>query len=336
MQIGADLISVIVPFYNGTKLCEAVESIVIQDYPCIEIIIIDDGSQKEIADEMKKCVSDLAEGKVESFLWITHEQNKGTVATINEAWKLSSGKFIFTLAHDDVFWNSTVLSDWVRGFKETGAEIMLGYRAIYTEDMKDLLCLSPSPLESRLMLKNASKRILRKLYRMNFMFGCAIARTAESIQKYGYIPECYRLLDDYPMVLRYYHMGAQIVLHDRIVIKYRQGGVSYSTNVTDTYQNDTRMVYDNEIIPYIRPKYYRKYLMAKQLNERTVKSEYLRMRNRHSGFVWNFMCHCRYPRFFMEKLKTLIEKPSRAKDLHRLIEFSSSPRFPFDKKQCVR
>ena len=46
-----DTISVIIPTFNRAKLlARAVESVFVQEYPCDEILVIDDGSQDDTKD----------------------------------------------------------------------------------------------------------------------------------------------------------------------------------------------------------------------------------------------------------------------------------------------
>lgn len=320
----AELITVITPFYNSEKLIEAVYSVLIQDYKRIEYIIIDDCSQPEIANECKERVESIINGKLESFIWVTHEQNQGTVKTVNEAWSMATGKYIFTLAHDDMFWNEHVISQWVEAFENTKADVMVGFRAIYDSELQDLKCLSPSPYEEILLKRNDVKKIQKRLYRSNFIFGCAVARTKESIIKFGLVPETYRLIEDYPMILRYYRMDAKVLLFEQIVVKYRSGGISTPQNVSFVYQNDTKLIYENEIIPYIKPRWFGRKLLNKQLKERERKCSYSVMRNKHNGVLWNLYCHFCYPEFFLAYGRMLIEKSPRKKQLQRIMGLSGA------------
>lgn len=319
------LISVITPFYNSDKLTEAVMSIVLQDYKRIELIIIDDCSAPELSARLRREAEEIAAGKLESFVWVTHEQNLGTVKTVNEAWLMSKGEYVFTLAHDDVFWNEHVLSSWVSAFEQTEADIIAGFRAVHDPDLNTLRYLSPSPIEEKLLRNNDTDRIRSRLYRSNFIFGCSVARTRASIDKYGLIPEDYRLIEDYPMNLRCYRMGAKVCLIDRIVVKYRSGGTSLPQNVSDTYQTDTKHIYENEILPYIRPQWYGRHLMKRQLSERERKGAYSVMRSRKVGIIWNLYCHLCYPEFFISYIRMLSEKRARKKQLQRILESSGKP-----------
>ena len=86
-----DLISVIIPTYNGEKyIKECIESIKMQDFPH-EIIVIDDISKDrtvEIAREMKVRV-------------IVNDVHKGQVAGKNKGIKEAKGNYWFTIDQDD-------------------------------------------------------------------------------------------------------------------------------------------------------------------------------------------------------------------------------------------
>lgn len=52
---GPPLVSVIVPTYNRSKLlCVAIESVLAQTYPAVEIIVVDDGSTDNTATVMEQ------------------------------------------------------------------------------------------------------------------------------------------------------------------------------------------------------------------------------------------------------------------------------------------
>lgn len=92
-----DLISIIVPVYNtGAYLEACVESIVRQDYPNLEIILVDDGSKDEAT--IRKC--DELQSKYENVS-VVHQQNGGSASARNHGIKLARGKYIGFIDSDD-------------------------------------------------------------------------------------------------------------------------------------------------------------------------------------------------------------------------------------------
>ncbi|MBQ9994012.1 MAG: glycosyltransferase [Clostridia bacterium] len=308
-----ELISVVTPFYNQAELCDGVASVAAQDYPRIELIIIDDGSDEAMSDRLREQAERITRGRIESLRWIRHEENLGTVRTLNEGWSEARGKYIFTLAGDDVFWNERVLSLWVQEFEQTDAEILVGYRAVCPESLSQVGYLSPLPSEARLVSSGDSGRIWRRLCRGNFLFGCSTARTAESFRKYGFVPEDYRLIEDWPTMLNLYRRGAKIALYDRIVIKYRTGGTSCPSRVNEIYHRDTVNIFEREIIPFAHSEGSARRMLRRQMRARERQRDYLVMRASKSGLIWNIYCRLLYPECFVNLAKSLFERLFRKK-----------------------
>ena len=89
------LISVIVPVYNGaTFLREAIDSILAQHYPCVEIIVVDDGS----TDDIEAAVAELPVD-VRFF----RQDNAGPAAARNRGIRDASGEFLAFLDVDDLW-----------------------------------------------------------------------------------------------------------------------------------------------------------------------------------------------------------------------------------------
>jgi len=89
------LVSVIVPFYNQTAtIRETIDSITCSDYPNIEIIVINDGSDSDQA------LSVLAELESEGIRCI-HQENCGLSFARNRGFEASKGEFILPLDSDD-------------------------------------------------------------------------------------------------------------------------------------------------------------------------------------------------------------------------------------------
>ncbi|MFM5888849.1 MAG: glycosyltransferase family 2 protein [Dolichospermum sp.] len=87
------LISVIIPCYNRERyLAEAIESVLDQTYPHIELIVIDDGS------------SDRSGEIAQSYPLIYHYQTNGGIgAARNAGIALANGKFLAFLDSDDIW-----------------------------------------------------------------------------------------------------------------------------------------------------------------------------------------------------------------------------------------
>lgn len=104
-----DKVSVIIPVYNAEKRIEgAVQSVIDQTYPEIELIIIDDGSTDDsgrLLENIKKEFinktpnSDtIKNGKT---ITIIHDTNHGVSYARNKGMELSSGKYVAFIDADD-------------------------------------------------------------------------------------------------------------------------------------------------------------------------------------------------------------------------------------------
>ncbi len=88
-------ISVVIPSYNmGRFIGETIESILNQDYPDIECIVMDGGSTDGTIDILKKY-----EGKI---IWKS-EKDRGQSDAINKGLKLASGDIVAYLDADDLY-----------------------------------------------------------------------------------------------------------------------------------------------------------------------------------------------------------------------------------------
>jgi glycosyltransferase len=97
------LVSIVTPVYNGSQYLEdLIESVLNQDYPRLEHIVIDDGS-----DDGGATRSILEQ--YSHLRWWSRE-NRGQYATQNEAIKAAKGDVFVVVAADDVLASSTAVS----------------------------------------------------------------------------------------------------------------------------------------------------------------------------------------------------------------------------------
>ncbi|MEI8390335.1 MAG: glycosyltransferase family 2 protein [bacterium] len=96
-----DLISVIIPAYNHEKFVEyTINSIILQSFKNIELIIINDGSTDSTNDK----ITNLADKCKERFVRYEHfnRENLGYIKTLNQLIETANGKYIYLIASDDI------------------------------------------------------------------------------------------------------------------------------------------------------------------------------------------------------------------------------------------
>lgn len=108
------LVTVITPAYNqGIFLRETIESVLAQDYPNIELYVINDGSTDNTEEILKEYT-----GRIK---WET-QKNMGQTPTINKGWNLTNGEIITWLNSDDTYLPGAVRKgvEYLLSHPETG------------------------------------------------------------------------------------------------------------------------------------------------------------------------------------------------------------------------
>ncbi|MBM9513015.1 glycosyltransferase [Desulfogranum marinum] len=96
-----DSVSVVMPLYNHECYVEeSIFSVINQNYPVLELIVIDDGSSDNSGEIVKK--------NNDSRVKYVFQENKGAHDAINKALSLSKGKYIAIINSDDVYHPSRI------------------------------------------------------------------------------------------------------------------------------------------------------------------------------------------------------------------------------------
>ena len=97
LPVSFPLVTVLVPFYQGQDtIAETVDSVLGQEYPSLELLIINDASPNDTA----ACLSVYEED--ERIRVITHERNKGLNQSLKTGIVASRGEYLCILGQDDL------------------------------------------------------------------------------------------------------------------------------------------------------------------------------------------------------------------------------------------
>jgi Glycosyl transferase family 2 len=98
-------VTVVVPVYNraGTLLSNALDSVLSQDYPNLDVLAIDDGS----TDKTPDALADYASRHPDRFRW-HRQENQGQAATLNRGYEMAEGNLLAYLSSDDVLLDGAI------------------------------------------------------------------------------------------------------------------------------------------------------------------------------------------------------------------------------------
>ena len=269
----SDLFSVVVLLYNNSEyLNECLDSILIQDYPRIEIVVVDDGSKSFDRDGI---VSYLKNNKKENLVRYTVYQNGkniGTVKSANGAVRRTSGQYIKLLAADDALYDKYVLTNAARVLQKSPCGIITG------DVMKcDKNLVSISKYRKKLpeaLNKLDPEDVFRRLCVHNDIVAGGVFFSKSFFVQYGYFDEEYRLMEDWPTWLKAVQKGCRICYSPFYAIRYRSNG-GIGTSINPIYMEDKRKVLKNIIIPAKREIGLTWYIMAR-LSYIAVNSTFVR------------------------------------------------------------
>jgi len=245
------LITVITLSYNNdSTILRAIDSVLCQSYPKIQYIVSDDCSESFDSKSIHDYIQKNNKGNIVELLVLKNTVNKGISKNLNTAISYANGQYLFNVAADDEFYDDRVLEEWTRQFQTTGAEVITALRAVYDENLEKYLFTLPNKKECGLIKNSAPKELFEHMTGKNLIFVCCTARTKRSYALFGGYDEKYSLIEDYPSNMKLLRSDVRIGFWDRIVIKYRSGGISSPEHISDSYLKISEDIFNNEILPY--------------------------------------------------------------------------------------
>jgi glycosyltransferase involved in cell wall biosynthesis len=124
------LVSVIVPSYNYLRyIGQSLESVINQDYPNVEIIVVDDGSTDGSPEYLESLGAPIR---------VFHQKNQGVSVARNHGIFESKGEFIAFLDADD-FWDSSKISKQMNLVLSTGVDLVYSSVNLVSPDGNKIL-----------------------------------------------------------------------------------------------------------------------------------------------------------------------------------------------------
>ena len=271
MNTTKGLLTVIVLCYGQNHLIEdALNSIFEQDYPLIELIVSEDGSNSFEKAPVINYIKNNAGSNIRSFQVIVNEKNKGTVGNINGALNYASGEYIKLIAADDTYPNEKVFSRQVSVLKSENYEIVVGNIVECDAKLQPLDIFGFSQLKIEELLANKKDALLKYVCLKNprVLATQAICFKKSFFEKYGCFDERFRLVEDLPLAVKIAAENVKIGYDNSECVKHRGSvGISTSNNL-----------FDNKRINYYKDleTYFKCILMP--LSDRIGHKSYIKMR----------------------------------------------------------
>lgn len=201
MEENLPLLSIVIPCYNDAKYVEqTVLSAWSQTYPCKEIIVVDDGSNSETKDVLKKIASQINK--------LITQENKGQSTARNIGIKAAKGEFILVLDSDDYF-ETSFCEEAVAVLKSNNdVKIVTSYLRRFT-DSKTIDMFIPSGGDiSNFILENCAS-------------GSAMFRRADALIINGYDEFMRKGFEDWEFYIRLLANGGYAYIIPKVYLNYR-------------------------------------------------------------------------------------------------------------------
>ena len=220
-------VSIITSCFNREKTIEqAIESVLSQDYPNIEYIVVDGASKDNtlaIINRYKGCISH-----------IISEPDNGMYEGINKGIRAATGDIIGLLHSDDFLFSTNTISRIVKRFEETQADFIYGNGLFVDSD-------NTNKVVRNWIGGKYSKWKVRHGW-LPLHPTCYIRKSC--MDKWGLYDESYKIAADSDFLFRYlYEADLKVEYLNEYIVKMRMGGLS-----TDSKRR--KMMWEEDIRMY--------------------------------------------------------------------------------------
>lgn len=205
-------VSIITVSFNSAKtIADTIDSVLNQDFPDIEYIIVDGDSTDGTVDIIRQNENRISQ-------WIS-EKDQGMYDAMNKGIAMATGDVIGILNSDDIYMNTHVISDLMRVMQSQNTEVVFA----------DLILVDSSNQNKIIRYYDSGR-----FHPSKFKFGWMPAHPTvfvkrELYQKVGKFSTTYQIAADYEMLIRMLAIEkASYAYYPKPVVRMRSGGASTS------------------------------------------------------------------------------------------------------------
>ena len=203
-------VSIITTCYNREKtIAQAIESVLSQDYPDIEYIVVDGGSTDNSFKIVRSYGSQICKA--------VSERDGGMYEAINKGIKMTTGDIVGLLHSDDFLIHNHIISEIVERFKQTSADIVYGDGLFVDAHQTD-----------KVIRDWRSGNYRRWKVRLGWLPLHPTVYIKRSVmEQYGLYDERYQIAADSDFLVRYlYKANLKVEYLGKYVVRMRMGGLS--------------------------------------------------------------------------------------------------------------
>lgn len=229
-------ISIITTCYNREKtISEAIESVLRQDYPNIEYIVVDGASK-----DLSMTIINKYRDRISTIIC---EPDKGMYEAINKGIRIATGDIIGLVHSDDFLFSTNIISKIVGRFEESDAEFVYGNGLFVDYD-------NTEKIVRNWISGSYHKDKVRKGW---LPLHPTVYIRRECFAKWGLYDESFKIAADSDFLVRYlYETNIKVAYLNEYIIRMRMGGLSTDyKKMKQKWKEDIRLYRAHGLNPYL-------------------------------------------------------------------------------------
>lgn len=220
----------IVCYRNWEYMKETIDSVLMQDYEKIQLIVSDDGSDNFPMAEFEEYIEKNKRDNLASYIVRHSEKNEGTVRHLNHVLEVAEGEYLMLMAADDALESFDVLSKYVQAFRKQGDDcgVLFAQTALYDVTLTKVMGYYVwTNVISAINNKDDRRPLLQELYYLPCLPTTSTCFRGRILDAFGPFDTDYALIEDYPFHIKLAEANVPIHYENFVAAKHRDGGISH-------------------------------------------------------------------------------------------------------------